>query len=232
MSALSPVVPGLYRVDLGIVNAYLLEADDGLVLIDTGSPGSEDSLLAAVDALGYAPSDVHAVVVTHHHPDHAGSLAAILGRTGADAWMHPTDAIEVRIGNGFRPYRLASGLLNWVLEHVVIRLAPDRFEPARVAHELTDGDVAPGGLQVIHAPGHTAGQIALLWPAHGGVLIAADACTNLPTLTLSVIYEDLDVGYATLRRLAELDVDTAVFGHGAPIIGGAGARLREAFLGG
>ena len=229
MSALAPVVPGLHRVDLGVVNAYLLEAGEGLVLIDTGSPGSEDDLLDAVDALGYAPTDVQAVVATHHHPDHAGSLAAVLARTGAEAWMHPLDAAEVRIGNGFRPYRPASGILNWVLEKVVIRPGPTRFEPAPVAHELHGGDEAPGELRVIHTPGHTAGQIALLWPAHGGVLIAADACSNLPVLTLSVIYEDLDLGRETLRELAALDFETAVFGHGKPIVGGASTQFRRTF---
>ncbi len=229
MPALSPVVPGLTRVDLGVVNAYLLEADGGLVLIDTGSPGSEAAILDAVDALGYAPSDVRAVVVTHHHPDHAGALAAVLRQTGAEAWMHPLDAAEVRIGSGFRPYRPASGVLNWLLEKVVVRPTPDRFEPAPVAREVADGDEAPGGLRVIHAPGHSAGQIALLWPEHGGVLIAADACSNLPVLTLSVIYEDLALGRQTLRQLAARTFDTAVFGHGRPIVGGASARFRERF---
>jgi glyoxylase-like metal-dependent hydrolase (beta-lactamase superfamily II) len=37
-------------------------------------------------------------------------------------------------------------------------------------------DFVPG-LQVVHAPGHTAGQPAFLWPEHGGVTIAEDACS-------------------------------------------------------
>lgn len=228
MRDLTPVVPGLWRLELSVVNAYLLEHDDGLVLIDTGSPGALDKILFAIRTLGHAPEDLQAVVVTHHHPDHAGSLAAVLGATGAEAWMHPLDAAEVRVGNGFRPYQATSGLVNWTLERLFIRPTPPRFDPAEVAHELNDGDDAPGGLRVIHAPGHSAGQIALLWP-EARVLIAADACTNLPVLTYSIIYEDLDVGRETLRQLAALDVDTTVFGHGKPIVGNAGDRLREAF---
>lgn len=229
MSALSPVVPGLWRIDLGIVNAYLLESDDGPVLIDTGSPGAEAAVLAALSERGHAPEAVRSIVVTHHHPDHAGSLAALLDATGAEAWMHPLDAAEVRVGNGFRPYRPASGILNWALERVFIRPGPTTFPPAPVHHEAADGDVLPGGLRAVHAPGHSAGQIALLWPAHGDVLVAADACSNLPVLTLSVIYENLDVGRETLRRLGDLPFDTAVFGHGKPIVGGAAERFRDAF---
>lgn len=226
MPALSPVVPGLYRLDLGIVNAYLLDAGGGPVLIDTGPPGSEAAVLAAVEALGHAPADVRAVVVTHHHADHAGALAAVLAATGAEAWMHPLDAEEVRVGNGARP---ASGLLTWALSRVPLRTAAAPFAPAPVAHEVADGGALPGGLVAVHAPGHTAGHIALLWPEHGGVLVAADACTTLPVLTLSAVYEDLDVGRETLRRLGAFDVEVAVFGHGEPLLSGASRRFREAF---
>ena len=34
------IVPGLWEVSLGFVNAFLLESDDGLALIDTGVAGS------------------------------------------------------------------------------------------------------------------------------------------------------------------------------------------------
>jgi glyoxylase-like metal-dependent hydrolase (beta-lactamase superfamily II) len=229
VSDLTPVVPGLHRLALGPVNAYLLEADGGLVLIDTGSPGSAPRVLDAVRQLGYAPSDVEAVVVTHLHPDHAGALADVLDATGAEAWMHPWDAAEVRAGNGFRPVQPASGVLNWGLDRVSVRPTPPAFRPAPVRHEVRDGDPLPGGLQAVWAPGHSQGQIALVWPAHGGVLVAADACTTLPVLTFSVVYEDLGEGRETLRRLAALEFETAVFGHGKPIVGGASAQFRETF---
>ena len=34
------------------------------------------------------------------------------------------------------------------------------------------------GLQVIHTPGHCAGQVAFLWPREGGVLFVGDAAAN------------------------------------------------------
>ena len=229
MPLLSPVVSGLWRVDLGIVNAYLVAGRDHMVLVDVGPPGSEAKVVEALARLDLPPQAVGTVIVTHHHSDHAGALAAVLDATGAEAWVSAEDAAEVRAGNAFRPYRPASGALNWALERALIRPSPARYAPAPVAHEVADGDVLPGDLRAVAAPGHTAGQIALLWPEHGGVLIAADACTNLPTLGLSIIYEDLDRGRETLRQLAGLDFDTAVFGHGGPIVGDAAARFRSRF---
>ncbi len=76
--ALNQVVPGLYHLSLGIVNAYLLISPkpgggEEVTLIDTGTPGSEKKILAAMRALGKAPQDLHHIILTHVHSDHAGS---------------------------------------------------------------------------------------------------------------------------------------------------------------
>src|SRR3954470_2187920 len=49
------IVPGLWEVSLGFVNAFLLESDDGLALIDTGVADSSGKILEAVRAIGRDP---------------------------------------------------------------------------------------------------------------------------------------------------------------------------------
>src|SRR5207302_1553049 len=71
-----------------------------------------------------------------------------------------------------------------------------------------------------------AGQLAFLWPEHGGVLLAADAAASVFGLSLSPMYEDLDEGRRSLAKLASLDFEVACFGHGRPIAGGAAGRFR------
>lgn len=215
----------MWSVDLGAVNAFLAETPDGLVAVDAGRAGDGARVAGAARALG---QDVAAVVVTHHHPDHAGGLAELLALTGAEAWMHAVDAADVRAGNGGRPYRVTSGLINAIVERTMIRPVSPVIPPAEVAHEVADGGDLPGGLVAVHAPGHSAGQIAVWWPARR-VLFAADACSNLPVLGYSVVHEDIEEAKRSLRRLAALDADTVVFGHGKPIGGGAARRLRERF---
>jgi glyoxylase-like metal-dependent hydrolase (beta-lactamase superfamily II) len=226
--AMKELAPGVYMISLGMVNAYLLDAGE-LTLIDTGPPGSEAKILAAMGELGQRPTDLRHILVTHCHTDHAGSLAALKQAAPAQAYMHPLDAALVREGRSMRPVKPAPGLLPGLLFNLLIRAAPTALPAAVIDHELNDGDELPfaGGLKAIHAPGHCAGQLVFLWPHYGGLLIVADAASNVMRLGLSIIYEDLAEGQRSLSKLAALNFEMACFGHGGPIKSGASARFRQ-----
>lgn len=219
------VVPGLWEISLGFVNAFLLDSADGLVLIDTGIAGSAGKILEAVREIGREPVDVRHIVVTHCHSDHAGSLAELKRRTGASATMHPEDASMVRAGRAIRPLKPAPGLFNAFVCRFLLPTAPTEIEPAEIEHEIQDGETL--GLRAVHVPGHCAGQLALLWPEHGGVLIAADAAANAFGLALSPLYEDVAEGRRSLSKFAALDFEVACFGHGRTITSGAAPRFRK-----
>jgi glyoxylase-like metal-dependent hydrolase (beta-lactamase superfamily II) len=230
----TPIMPDLYALDLGGVNAYLITAGDGLTLIDTGYTGSAERITSALGALGYALADIAQIVVTHAHADHAGGLAELQARTGAAVWMHPLDAALVRTGAAVRPSTSPTpGVINGIIYRLTIARTPRTITPATVEHEVEDGAVLPfaGGLRVLHTPGHSAGQIALLWPAHGGVLFAADAAINVAGLALFPAYEDHAQGQASLARLGAHTFAVACFGHGRPITRGAAQRFRARWPG-
>ena len=232
--ALEQVVPGLYQLPLGIVNAFILISSkpgggEELALIDTGPPGSERTILAAIAELGRSPQDLRHIILTHGHYDHAGSAAALVAATGADLAMHPTDAALFAQGKGLREtFRPGPGLLNWLLFRMVAVGGSSRVTPAPVDHLIEHGQILPlaGGLEVIHAPGHCAGQVALLWRRYRGVLIAADVAGNIGGLRYSVGYEDIEAGRRTLAHLGTLNFNTAVFGHGKPILNEANRRFQ------
>lgn len=231
---LTQITAGLYMVPLGFVNVFLIDDDRGLTLIDTGMPGSAAQILAAVSELGRQPQDVQHILVSHCHIDHTGSLAALKAATGAEVWMHRADAELVRVGQSGRPMRPAPRLLPWLVTTLFMRPSPQPVEAVTTDHEIDTEAELPvaGGIRAIHAPGHSAGQLAFLWPRAGGVLIAGDAAANFRgKLGPSVVYEDLDLGVRTLLRLAGLDFEIACFGHGKPIIGGAAQAFRNRWPG-
>ena len=49
----------------------------------------------------------------------------------------------------------------------------------------------------------------------------------MPTFGYALCYESLEEGKKSLRKLAALDFDVAVFGHGGPIKTGASAKFKE-----
>ncbi len=224
----SEVVPGLYQVGLGMVNAYLLRQKDQLTLVDTGVAGSAAKILAAVNELGARPQDLKRILVTHLHADHTGSLAELKRQTGATVYMHPADAALVRQGVASRPAHPAPGLFKRIVVPIAMR-RPARIEPAEADMDLADGqelDIADG-LCVVSAPGHAAGQVVFLWPKNGGVLIAADAAANFRgKLDYPILFEDMAEGVRSLQKLAGLDFQVAVFGHGRPSVGHAAERFR------
>ena len=61
------LAPGLHIIH-GPVNIYVLETDDGLVLLDTGLPNSAQKVLDGMRALGHQPGDIRHIVLTHLHP--------------------------------------------------------------------------------------------------------------------------------------------------------------------
>ena len=225
--ATTQIVEGLWQISLGAVNAFLLDQGE-LTLIDTGIPKSEDKIVAAIEGLGKKATDVRHIIVTHCHPDHSGSLAALKRLTGAPAYMHPADAAMVRKGEGKRPMTPAPGLLRGLMYRLFVAGNDGKIEASAVDHEINDGAELPiaGGLKVIHVPGHCAGQLAFLWPRRR-LLFAADACANMPNFGYALSYEDLALGNQSLRKLSALDFDAACFGHGKPIATKASEQFRK-----
>lgn len=147
----------------------------------------------------------------------------------APIYMHTIDAPIARAGGGFRPLAAAPGVLNHLLTFVMVGRIKS-VDPLTVNQVIEHQMVLPigGGLQVIHAPGHCAGQIALLWQ-NRGVLFAADTCMNLRGPRWSIAYEDFDQGRIDLQRMAKLQFDVACFGHGDPILENASSVFRQRF---
>ena len=63
------------RTDL--VNWTVVIDGDGVLLIDAGFPGQRAEVLATLSQLGVGPGDVHSILLTHAHIDHAGGTGTL-----------------------------------------------------------------------------------------------------------------------------------------------------------
>lgn len=219
------VVPDLYRIDLGAVNVYLWVGIGGPSLIDTGMPGSVDKLLAELRSQGIAPSDLRRIPITHADLDHIGGLRRIKAESGAPVCCHAVEAEYVR---GARLKAVNPSLLGYITRPIFL-LVDRIYRPGapQVEEVVIEGHVTPEGFTVIHTPGHSPGQMALLHKERG-ILIAGDALNNRRGRLAGpppIATPKLAAAYESIGKLARLNYEVACFGHGPPILNGASAAV-------
>ena len=215
------IADGVLRIVFRYVSAYLVVTDDGLVLVDTGLPRTHAKLDQALADAQRSVGEIRTVLVTHWHTDHTGALAYVRSASGARVVAHAVDAPIIR-GEQPAPQTLLMRLVAPLM---------GASAPARVDEVLTaDGTFSVPGFTAVHTPGHTDGHVSFLLDRAGGVLFAGDAAGSARgtvRLTPGPVTADRDAATGSVTKLAGLAFDTAVFGHGAPIRGGAVERFRE-----
>lgn len=221
------VMNGVHSIAMGNANGFLIEAEDGLTLIDAGFPGKQAAVFAAIRALGRSPGELKHLILTHGHPDHIGSAAAIVAETGARTYMHPLDIPLAETGGPFRPMIPAPGLVRQVMCRVIYD-PNERMAPVAIDQGVSDGEslMIAGGFDIVHVPGHCAGQVALLWRP-GRMLFAADVFMNIMGIGDPLGFETIEEGRASQRKLAGLSFDAVGFGHGGVIDRDAMGRIRR-----
>lgn len=73
------------------VGAYLIDTGDGLILIDTAISEGLYLLVDSIYKLGYQPSQIKKILLSHAHYDHCAGAGALKALTGADIYMSRED---------------------------------------------------------------------------------------------------------------------------------------------
>jgi len=222
------IVSGVYGIGMGYVNAFFIVGEDGLTLVDSGLAKKKDTILGAVAGAGRQPPDLGHILITHHHIDHIGSLAALKEATGAKCYVHPADSPIVR-GDEPQPGPNPGSLLGKLAGPLLSRMSPPA-PPADVDVEVADGEELPlaGGIKAVHTPGHTPGHLSFLLPSKN-VLFVGDAAANMLRLGLPIgmFTADREQAKESIGKLAALEFDVACFGHGRVLKGEANLRFRR-----
>lgn len=186
-------------------NSYLVDGPVR-ILVDPGHRDLFGHVRSGLAESGVPLESIGLVLCTHAHPDHA-EAAALFAETAALAAMHEAEWEMVNACGAAFGANLET-------------LRPDFFVREG---DLTAGDVS---LEVIHVPGHAPGAVAIHWPEERA-LFTGDLIFRGGVGRTDLPGGDSDALKASIRRLAELDVDIVLPGHGEPIVG-AGA-VRENF---
>jgi len=136
-----------YYVGTYDLGCYLIDTSAGLILVNSGAPGSYPLIKANIEALGFKTSDIKIITATHGHFDHVGDLAAFQkDAPGAQTYMSERDAPALESG-GNVDYRRPEG-------RGII------YDPVKVDVRTKPGDHIKLGntdMTVLQAFGHTPG---------------------------------------------------------------------------
>jgi hydroxyacylglutathione hydrolase len=217
------VTPGIHLLEsLRFANCYLIAGDE-LTLIDTGLPRNAGKVLTYIaERLQRRRSDLTTIVLTHHHFDHTGSAAELRRLTNAKIAVHRD---EIDYVTGAKTQAMHKGLTG-----MLFKAASPFFKAAPIQPDiiLGDGD-AVAGLTVLHTPGHTPGSISLHDPGRR-TLFVGDAIRYINGRILGPSEDftmDMQQARRSIGKIAQLDFDVMLGGHGEPLTSQAAVRIRE-----
>lgn len=139
------------------IAAYVLETDEGPVLVESGPHSTLSVLTAGLNDLGYKISDIQHVFITHIHLDHAGA-AWCFAEHGAKVYLHP---------RGFKHMKDPSRLLTSAkmiykekMDALWGTLKPIPEEQLIVVDHLDIVTIGSLAFKAHHTPGHAQHHIA------------------------------------------------------------------------
>jgi glyoxylase-like metal-dependent hydrolase (beta-lactamase superfamily II) len=204
----------------------IMDEQNGNTLVDAGLPNQTEAISAALVEAGIGVGDLRRIIFTHQDLDHVGSGAALVRQSDARVLAHPADAPYIE--GSQRPLKPSPEMLE---QRPQMREVLERLEPVGIDEYVEDGtrlDLA-GGTRVISTPGHTPGHISL-YVERSKVLIAGDALTaqrgslNGPNPSMTL---EMRTAIQSVRRLADLEIDTIVCYHGGVVSEDANGQLRR-----
>lgn len=185
-------------------NVYLV----GDVLIDAATRWAKWRILRQLKG-----QKLSLVTLTHCHPDHQGVARLLCEKFNVPLACHEAD---VPVMEGRSPMVPQN---RWIQRCTGLWAGP----PYKVERVLRDGDMV-AGFRVIHAPGHTPGQV-IYFRESDRLAIAGDVLVNIHFLTgraglrepPPIFSVDAELNRKSVRMLWDLRPSVVCFGHGPPL---------------
>lgn len=234
------VAPDVWGTKDIFVNMYMIRNPENgdWVLIDTGLKSSAAKIKKMATALFGEASKPKAIILTHGHFDHVGSVKKLADEWGVEVYVH---YLELPYVSGRSSYPPPDPSVGGGLMSTASTLYPKRpINIEAILHVLPPDESVPflPDWKYIHTPGHAPGHISLFRPKDR-TLVAGDAfVTTRQESVMSVMMQsqklsgppkyftyDWEAAKHSVRKLDNLRPQTVATGHG-PVM--TGEKMRTA----
>lgn len=207
--------PVVIPIPFRSVNVFAVRGDQ-TILVDTGMVGMGDAILDGLARQGVRAEEIALILITHCHPDHAGSAADLQERLGVPVAIHHEEARWLRAGRPDGepiPVRPFGFLLKPLVKPEFPACQPDVLLDA--GQTLDDYGI---DVRILHTPGHSPGSVSLHFG--NGECIAGDVMAggfvreNKPDYPFFL--DDRATLHRSIADLLAAGPERVYFGHGLP----------------
>ncbi len=226
------VTPDILLIQFTIVNACIVGEAKEWVLIDTGLENSAEYILKSAEERFGKGSRPKAIILTHGHFDHVGSVSSLAEQWNVSVYAHQ---LELPYITGKKDYPQGDPTVD---EGLVAKMSPSFPHKSinlgyRSVALPSDGSI-PGmpGWKWVHTPGHTEGHISFFRKSDKTLIVGDAFTTTKQESFISVLTQaeqikgppaylttDWDAAKKSIEHLKELNPKLAILSHGLPMEG-------------
>lgn len=219
----SAISNNIHWIKDSYVNAYIIERDEDLILIDTGMNRKANKILK------YAKTELEnkkiaKILLSHHHLDHTRGAHYIQKHFHPRIFSSEQDLAYI-VGGKKAP--MPKSIFLKPLFFVIYPFI--KAKTITQVEMIKDGDEIDN-VKIHHLPGHTLGSLGFSMEQ---AMFSADAAVTNNAgdevkLGPKTVTESMAQAKNSLKKLAELTFDLILPGHGTPILEDASMRVKDA----
>lgn len=192
------------EIELGFVKSFLIETEEGNILVDTGTPRSGKKLIPYLNNVKY-------VIFTHSHADHIGGTSEIMDKTNAKFGIHKNGEKYLKNGISRKPVVHSAALK---IASLFFPLFSRGLKPAKMDFYLEDGQEIVRGVKILYTPGHTDDSISVFVEPLNSVIVGDMLQGKGDKLVYPSIYENLEELVKSVQRILDLKPSFIYVSHG------------------
>ncbi|MGP4077812.1 MBL fold metallo-hydrolase [Halobacillus sp. K22] len=235
-----PVAADIHCLPIQVVNVCFVGDPNhpkDWVLIDAGMPKSADDIISAAEELYGEQAAPKAIILTHGHFDHVGSVEKLVDHWGVPVYAHE---LEMPYLTGKKDYPEPDTSVDGGMVAKMSRMFPNEgIDLGEHVHPLPAEGTIPymPEWRWVHTPGHTEGHVSLFREKDRSLIVGDAFVTVKQEYLFKVLTQEQELSgpprylttdwkaaWDSVAKLESLHPKVAVTGHGLPM---AGAQLNE-----